>query len=143
MDIKKLERNDLINNIGKEQYTTNTEAGEFSYISIVDKDSKEFKEIQEKIKRSNGAYIVDLRFEHIENISLIIETKSRKFKKEDYEQLEEYYALERIYRPNNNVIAVLFNLQNPETAFVKVYDKKNNKETTFNKFDYNKKIYEY
>ncbi|MGZ9755944.1 hypothetical protein ACXYRR_03335 [Mycoplasma sp. 246B] len=46
MDIKKLERNDLINNIGKEQYTTNTEAGDFLIFLLlikIQKNSRKFK----------------------------------------------------------------------------------------------------
>lgn len=119
-------RNDLITKIGHEFLVTNIENDEFSY--------------KQALKRpflpEEKHYKLDLRFEK-ENISVLIETKKRNgnFSEEDEKQILSYAKLEREYKKYNNIISILYNLENEKIKVWKNEDLVND-ESVINSIDY-------
>jgi hypothetical protein len=100
-----MKRIDIINDIGREYLTSNIENDEFSYVKPLSIEAK-------------GHYKLDIRFEK-DNFSILVETK-QKFAKKDEEQLKSYVRLEKLYKPNNNIIAILANTNDDKIKVWKI-----------------------
>ena len=93
-------RNEIIQTIGYEYLTSNIENDEFSYVKALKKEI-------------TGHKYLDIRFEkNDDNISILIETKPKKLARDAQQQLFDYVALEKEYRPNNNIVAILAATEN-------------------------------
>ncbi|CAT05250.1 Restriction enzyme BgcI subunit alpha [Mesomycoplasma conjunctivae] len=117
----KFTRDELVEKIGRSYWTSNIENGEFSYKSVgIDRSKINCKH-----------YKLDLRFEYPEEaLTLIIETKpdEKSFDKpSSYNQLKCYFNSERLYRPNNNIIAILVRLDDIKDNKYIVYDAQSKK----------------
>lgn len=121
-----MNRHQIIERVGSKYLTTNIENDEFSYAQA----------LQKKI---SGHKNVDIRFQK-DNLSLLIEIKKDnyiKFSNESISQIESYIKLEREYKKENNIIAILYNTKN-DTIICYKNDVNNvlKKETTINDIDY-------
>ncbi|MDR2526724.1 MAG: SAM-dependent methyltransferase [Rickettsiales bacterium] len=104
---EKMKRIDIINYIGRKFLTSNIENDEFSYV----------KELN---INPSGNYKLDIRFEiPNKHLSILVETKQN-FKDSDKEQLFNYARLEKQYKPQNNIIAILSNTNDDKTRVWKI-----------------------
>lgn len=96
--------------------TSNIEEDEFSYTQVLD-------------RKITGHMYLDIRFEkNDDNISVLVETKPKKLTEKAQQQLFDYVALEKEYRPTNNIVAILAATENDN---IKVwYINKNDTEYT-------------
>ena len=98
-----MKRIDIIQKIGRNYLTSNIENDEFSYAQV--------------LNNCSGHYKLDIRFEienenrNLPNLSILVETKQN-FVDSDKGQLFDYVELEKQYKPENNIIAILANTNN-------------------------------
>lgn len=129
-------RHEIIKKIGGDYLTTNIENDEFSYSkTATGQDLKTSVKTNQKIDVQHEK--IDMRF--VKNgVTILIETKKTKnsFKDSEEEQLFDYVALEKELT-QNDIIAILFNLDKNGQQ-IKVWKNKImlNKETTINDIDY-------
>lgn len=108
-----MKRIDIINIIGKEYLTTNIEEGGFSYKQVIEDKEYDF----------GNHWKLDIRFEDTNSLlSILVETKNKKFSPKDKKQLFSYITHEQKYRPNHNIIAILARTDN--TDEIKVWKNK-------------------
>lgn len=120
----KITRDKIIEIIGKYHLRSNIENSEFSYSKS--KTGINFKRNDDKTNHSR----VDLRFELEEkNISVLVETKKDSNVDKNLNQLKQYFNKEREYRPNNNIVAIILDLDNILNNNTIVFSKSDNKET--------------
>lgn len=92
---KRLPRINIIDTIGRQYLTENIEKGEFSYQQVFD-------------SHLTGHYILDIRFfDDKKKIAVLVETKDKKFKKADVDQLFAYVKLEQELSKRTKIIAIL------------------------------------
>ncbi len=93
--IKRLPRIKIIDIIGRQYHTDNIENGEYSY-------QKDFD------RHLTGHFKLDIRFFDKKNkIAILVETKDKKFKKADINQLFDYVKLEKELSNHTKIIAIL------------------------------------
>lgn len=119
-----MKRHDIVNLVGQNFFTSNTEKDEFSYVQVLKRPFTN----DEKHK------FLDLRFEK-EHVSVLIETKTKKFTNDDIEQLKSYMKLEAEYKKENHIIGILYNLKNAQTLIYKNSELLN-EEKKLNSIDY-------
>lgn len=123
----------IINKIGGKYLKSNLEQlGEFSYK----------RELQHNFPSNCKHYKVDLRFVK-DNLSIIFELKgnsNRDFARNEIEQIETYKKLEKKLT-NNNIIAILYNIDNENMKVWKNESLLSN-ETTINSMDYYSNLFE-
>ena len=91
---KRLPRINIIDTIGRQYLTDNIEKGEFSYQRVFD-------------SHLTGHYILDIRFfDDKKKIAVLVETKDKKFKKTDVDQLFAYVKLEQKLSKRTKIIAI-------------------------------------
>lgn len=97
----------IIQKIGAQYQTGNTESGEFSYPSALKSVGKDIKDYQNGDNSKNHQYL-DIRFEN-ERLSILVETKN-KFSKWDklkiQKQLQDYVRYEKAYS-DKRIVAIL------------------------------------
>jgi len=100
-------RFEIIEKIGAQYHTGNTESGEFSYPSALKSVGKDIKDYQKGDISKNHQYL-DIRFEN-ERLSILVETKN-KFSKWDkskiQKQLQDYVRYEKAYS-DKRIVAIL------------------------------------
>lgn len=101
-----MDRNTIINIIGKEFYTTNIEGGEWSYVQ----DAGSKAALEKALGRPFEHFKLDIRFEKSDTV-VLVETK-QSFTKADRKQLAEYVDEEKALHPTNKIIAILANTKN-------------------------------
>ena len=80
-----MNRFEIIEKIGAQHHTGNTESGEFSYPSALKSIGKDIKDYQKSEIGKNHQYL-DIRFEN-ERLSILVETKN-KFSKWDKTKIQ-------------------------------------------------------
>lgn len=91
----RLSRIDIVEIIGKEYLTSNIENGEYSYQKVIN-------------EHLIGHYKLDIRFyDESKNVAVLVETKDKKFKRADKEQLFAYVSLEKKLSSRTKIIAIL------------------------------------
>lgn len=91
----RLPRIDIIDTIGRQYHISNIENGEYSYQQVFD-------------RHLTGHYKLDIRFyDEKRKIAVLVETKDKKFKKADEEQLFDYVKLEQQLSNRTKIIAIL------------------------------------
>lgn len=102
-----MNRFEIIEKIGAQYHTGNTESGEFSYPSALKSVGKDIKDYQKGDISKNHQYL-DIRFEN-ERLSILVETKN-KFSKWDkskiQKQLQDYVRYEKAYS-DKRIVAIL------------------------------------
>jgi len=100
-------RFEIIEKIGAQHHTGNTESGEFSYPSALKSIGKDIKDYQKSEIGKNHQYL-DIRFEN-ERLSILVETKN-KFSKWDktkiQKQLQDYVRYEKAFS-EKRIVAIL------------------------------------
>ena len=93
--VGKMPRFRIIQIIGSEYNTHNTEKDEFSYQQVIE-------------RHIDGHVFLDIRFFDNQNkVAVLVETKNRKFQKKDVIQLFDYVKLEQELSKNTKIIAIL------------------------------------
>ena len=91
----RLPRIEIIDIIGRNLLTSNIENGEYSYQQVID-------------RHLTGHYKLDIRFySEKNNLAVLVETKDKKFKETDIEQLFDYVSLEKEISNRTQIIAIL------------------------------------
>ncbi|MBR0047138.1 MAG: N-6 DNA methylase [Bacteroidaceae bacterium] len=91
----KLPRIDIIDTIGRKYQVENIENGEFSYQQVIE-------------RHIVGHYKLDIRFyNESQKVAVLVETKDKKFKQSDVEQLFDYVKLEQELSSVTKIIAIL------------------------------------
>lgn len=102
-----MNRFEIIEKIGAQYHTGNTESGEFSYSSALKSVGKDIKDYQKGDINKNHQYL-DIRFEN-ERLSILVETKN-KFSKWDkskiQKQLQDYVRYEKAFS-DKRIVAIL------------------------------------
>lgn len=102
-----MNRFEIIEKIGAQHHTGNTETGEFSYPSALKSIGKDIKDYQKGDIGKNHQYL-DIRFEN-ERLSVLVETKN-KFSKWDktkiQKQLQDYVRYEKAFS-EKRIVAIL------------------------------------
>lgn len=102
-----MNRFEIIEKIGAQYHTGNTESGEFSYSSALKSVGKDIKDYQKGDIKKNHQYL-DIRFEN-ERLSILVETKN-KFSKWDkskiQKQLQDYVRYEKAFS-DKRIVAIL------------------------------------
>lgn len=102
-----MNRYEIIEKIGAQYQTGNTESGEFSYPSALKSVGKDIKDYQKGDSNKNHQYL-DIRFEN-ERLSILVETKN-KFSKWDkskiQKQLQDYVRYEKAFS-DKRIVAIL------------------------------------
>ena len=102
-----MNRYEIIEKIGAQYQTGNTESGEFSYPSALKSVGKDIKDYQKGDSSKNHQYL-DIRFEN-ERLSILVETKN-KFSKWDkskiQKQLQDYVRYEKAFS-DKRIVAIL------------------------------------
>ena len=102
-----MNRFEIIEKIGVQYHTGNTESGEFSYPSALKSIGKDIKDYQKGDIGKNHQYL-DIRFEN-ERLAILIETKN-KFSKWDktkiQKQLQDYVRYEKAFS-DKRIVAIL------------------------------------
>lgn len=102
-----MNRFEIIEKIGAQYHTGNTESGEYSYPSALKSIGKDIKDYQKGDIGKKHQYL-DIRFEN-ERLSILIETKS-KFSKWDktkiQKQLQDYVRYEKVFS-EKRIVAIL------------------------------------
>ena len=102
-----MNRYEIIEKIGAQYHTGNTESGEFSYPSALKSVGKDIKDYQKGDSNKNHQYL-DIRFEN-ERLSILVETKN-KFSKWDkskiQKQLQDYVRYEKAFS-DKRIVAIL------------------------------------
>lgn len=102
-----MNRFEIIEKIGAQHHTGNTESGEFSYPSALKSIGKDIKDYQKGEIGKNHQYL-DIRFEN-ERLSILVETKN-KFSKWDktkiQKQLQDYVRYEKAFS-EKRIVAIL------------------------------------
>lgn len=102
-----MNRFEIIEKIGAQHHTGNTESGEFSYPSALKSIGKDIKDYQKGDIGKNHQYL-DIRFEN-ERLSVLVETKN-KFSKWDktkiQKQLQDYVRYEKAFS-EKRIVAIL------------------------------------
>lgn len=102
-----MNRFEIIEKIGAQHHTGNTESGEFSYPSALKSIGKDIKDYQKGDTGKNHQYL-DIRFEN-ERLSILVETKN-KFSKWDkikiQKQLQDYVRYEKAFS-DKRIVAIL------------------------------------
>lgn len=102
-----MNRFEIIEKIGAQYHTGNTESGEFSYPSALKSVGKDIKDYQKGDINKNHQYL-DIRFEN-ERLSILVETKT-KFSKWDkskiQKQLQDYVRYEKAFS-DKRIVAIL------------------------------------
>lgn len=102
-----MNRFEIIEKIGAQYHTGNTESGEFSYPSALKSVGKDIKDYQKGDINKNHQYL-DIRFEN-ERLSILVETKN-KFSKWDkskiQKQLQDYVRYEKAFS-DKRIVAIL------------------------------------
>lgn len=102
-----MNRFEIIEKIGAQHHTGNTESGEFSYPTALKSIGKDIKDYQKADSGKNHQYL-DIRFEN-ERLAILVETKN-KFSKWDknkiYKQLQDYVRYEKAFS-NKRIVAIL------------------------------------
>lgn len=108
-----LPRFNIIERLGAAYCTQNIEEGGFSYQQVIE-------------RRIEGHVRVDLRFyDEEKKVAVLVETKSRNFKKTDIEQLFDYVQLEKELSDKTMIIAILANTKSGKLRvwkFARDYD---------------------
>lgn len=102
-----MNRIEIINKIGTQYQTGNTESGEFSYSSALKSIGKDIKDFQKGDTGTNHQYL-DIRFEN-ERLCILVETKNKfsKWNKEKIQkQLQDYVRFEKAYS-DKRIVAIL------------------------------------
>jgi type I restriction enzyme M protein len=100
-------RYEIIEKIGAQHQTGNTESGEFSYPSALKSIGKDIKNYQKGDSNKNHQYL-DIRFEN-ERLSILVETKnkfSRWAKSKIQKQLQDYVRYEKAFS-DKRIVAIL------------------------------------
>lgn len=102
-----MNRFEIIEKIGAQHHTGNTESGEYSYPSALKSIGKDIKDYQKGDIGKNHQYL-DIRFEN-ERLSILVETKN-KFSKWDktkiQKQLQDYVRYEKAFS-EKRIVAIL------------------------------------
>ena len=102
-----MKRFEIIDKIGAQYHTGNTESGEFSYPSALKSIGKEIKDYQRGDSGKNHQFL-DIRFEN-ERLAILVETKN-KFSKWDktkiQKQLQDYVRYEKAFS-DKKIVAIL------------------------------------
>lgn len=102
-----MNRFEIIEKIGAQYHTGNTESGEFSYPSALKSVGKDIKDYQKGDISKNHQYL-DIRFEN-ERLSILVETKN-KFSRWDklkiQKQLQDYVRYEKAFS-DKRIVAIL------------------------------------
>lgn len=102
-----MDRIDIVSCVGRKYHISNIEGGEFSY-----------KQVLDTVELPH--WKLDVRFyDENEKVAVLIETK-QKFKASDKKQLFDYVTLEKQYKPNNKIIAILANTNDDKIKVWKV-----------------------
>jgi len=134
-----MDRNAIIDIIGKEFYTTNIEGGEYSYVQ----DAGSKAALEKRLGRTFEHFKLDIRFE-FNGVAILVETKQN-FTKEDRKQLAEYVAEEKALHPTNKIIAILANTKNDKfEVFEMVVDDEHQlkEEVVLDKMEHYVKLFE-
>jgi len=90
-----LPRTEIVKLIGENYQVWNIEEQGFSYQQVID-------------RHIDGHVFLDIRFyDNISNVAVLVETKNKKFKKADIEQLFDYVKLEQELDSKRKIIAIL------------------------------------
>ena len=91
----RLPRIEIIDTIGRNYLTSNIENGEYSYQQVFE-------------EHLSGHYKLDIRFySEKDRLAVLVETKDKKFKNADVEQLFDYVGLEKRLSNRTQIIAIL------------------------------------
>ncbi|SNV00475.1 Restriction enzyme BgcI subunit alpha [Megamonas hypermegale] len=99
-------RYNIIETIGKEFLTSNTETGEYSYVYAAGGKTQ----LEKKVGHPVSHFKLDIRFEY-DDIVVLVETKQH-FILNDEKQLKDYLEEEKALHPTKKVICILANTTN-------------------------------